>query len=255
MTAEPNVAANRNRFARAGIRLAVVCPMANEGTQASRFVTETLHQCEGFRDVCFLAILDNATTDDSLDLLRSLAAVEPRLRVVWAPENRSVVDAYRRGYREALASGADWILEIDAGFSHQPEDIPRFIAAMEEGYDCVFGSRFMKGSRLSDCSLKRYCISRGGTILTNLLVGTRQTDMTSGFELFSRDALSMVLEKGIHSRAHFFQTEIKTFCRNLRIVEVPIHYRAPSPRLKGSALSDAFRQLWGLRQRRARGEI
>lgn len=217
--------------------------MANEGAEAVRFVNEVLRQCGGFRDVLFFAVFDHATKDDSLALLRELEETEPRLRVVWAPENRCVVDAYIRGYGEALAAGADWILEIDAGFSHHPEDIPKFFAAMQEGYDCVFGSRFMKGSKLSDGSWKRYLVSRGGTFLTNLLIGTRQTDMTSGFELFSRKSLEMVLAKGIQSRAHFFQTEIKVYCRELRIVEVPIRYRSPSPRLGRAAILDSFRQL------------
>jgi dolichol-phosphate mannosyltransferase len=237
------------------VRLGIVCPMANEGQDAPRFVEALLRHCEGFREVQFFAILDRATKDNSMELLRELAAREPRLTVVWAPENRGAVDAYIRGYREALAAGHDWILEIDAGFSHQPDDLPQFFAAMQQGYDCVFGSRFMKGSRMSELSWKRYGISRGGTLLTNLLVGTSQTDMTSGFELFSREALEMVLRKGIQSRAHFFQTEIKTYCRQLRFVEVPIHYRAPSPRLKSSAIGDAFRHLWQLRKRSRAGEI
>jgi dolichol-phosphate mannosyltransferase len=235
------------------IRLGIACPMANEGTEGLRFVTELLSFCESFREAQFFAVLDKATTDNSLELLRELEAREPRLRVVWAPENRNVVDAYFRGYREALAAGHDWILEIDAGFSHQPEDLPKFIDAMRQGYDCVFGSRFMPGGRVSDGSRMRYCISRGGTLLTNLLVGTGLTDMTSGFQLFSRAALEMVVAKGVQSRAHFFQTEIKVHCRNLRVCEVPIHYRAPSPRLGASAVGDAFRQLWRLTRERRKG--
>jgi dolichol-phosphate mannosyltransferase len=221
--------------------------MANEGSDGTRFVIEVLSYCEAFRDVQFFAVLDKATTDNSLELLRELEFREPRLHAVWAPENRNVVDAYFRGYREALAAGCDWILEIDAGFSHQPEDLPKFFAAMQQGYDCVFGSRFMKGSRMSDISVKRYCVSRGGTLLTNFLLGTRLTDMTSGFQLFSRAALEMVVAKGVQSQAHFFQTEIKVHCQSLRICEVPIHYRAPSPRLGASAVGDAFRQLWRLK--------
>jgi dolichol-phosphate mannosyltransferase len=237
------------------IRLGIACPMANEGEDAVRFVRETLARCDGFARVQFFAVLDNATKDNSLELLRAYAASEPRLRVVWAPENRCVVDAYVRGYREALAAGCDWILEIDAGFSHKPDDLPRFFDAMAKGCDCAFGSRFMRGSVLTDASLKRYIVSRGGTLLTNLLLGTRQTDMTSGFELFSRRALETTLERGIRSRAHFFQTEIKVFCRNLRIVEVPIHYSSPSPRLKGSAVAESFRELWHLRRRVRSGEV
>jgi dolichol-phosphate mannosyltransferase len=237
------------------ITLGIACPMANEAQNATRFVAAVLDQCRGFRRVFFFAVLDKATNDNTLALLRECAVSEPRLSVVWAPENRCVVDAYIKGYREALAAGCDWILEIDAGFSHQPEDIPKFFAAMSEGYDCVFGTRFSKDSRISEGSPKRYAVSRGGTLLTNLLLGTRLTDMTSGFELFSRKALELVLRRGIQSRAHFFQTEIKTYCRNLRVTEVPIHYRAPSARLGLRVIKEAFRQLWRLHVLVRKGEI
>jgi len=199
------------------------------------------------------AIFDRVTKDSSLDQMRELERTEPRLRVVWAPENRCVVDAYLRGYKEALDTGCDWILEIDAGFSHHPADIPQFFDAMEQGMDCVFGSRIL--GRFDKSSMKRRFISWGGTVLANLLLGTRQTDMTSGFELFSRETLIMVIGKGIQSRAHFFQTEIKTYCRNLRFVEVPITYRAPSPRLGSSALTEAFKQLWRLFQLRLKDQL
>lgn len=228
------------------VTLGIACPMANEGSEAVRFVQEVLQQCDGFRRVRFFAVLDNATTDNTLELLREYAAGEPRLVVVWAPENRCAVDAYVRGYREAIAAGSDWILEIDAGFSHKPEDIPQFFTAMLQGYDCVFGSRFMRGGSIRRSSLKRYFISRFGTILTNLMLGTELTDMTSGFEMFSRSSLQMVLDRGIQSRAHFFQTEIKIYCRNRISTEVPIHYEAASPRLRGSAVKEALVQLWRL---------
>jgi len=229
--------------------------MANEGADGVRFVDAVLAQTAGFGHVEFLAVLDDATKDNTRELLEGHAQREPRLRVIWAPENRCVVDAYLRGYREALASGADWILEIDAGFSHDPADIPRFWDEMRRGYDCVFGTRFSKGGRILDSSLKRYWVSRGGSLLTNLLLGTRLADMTSGFELFTRDALQMVLDRGIQSRAHFFQTEIKTFCRHLRITEVPITYRSASPRLSQSAVDEAFSQLWRLFRLRLAGRL
>ncbi len=236
----------------AGDYLGIVCPMANEGAEAVRFVVEVLRQVPRTPRVTFFAILDRATKDNSVELLRSYAQQEPRLEVVWAPENRGVVDAYVRGYREALAAGCSWILEIDAGFSHRPDEVPRFLEQCNQGYDCIFGSRFMPGGAITDKSVKRYLISRGGTWLANGVLGTRQTDMTSGFELFSRRALTMVLARGIQSRAHFFQTEIKFYCRHLRYIEIPIHYRSPSPRLGSSAMKDAFRQLWRLFRERLR---
>ena len=222
--------------------------MANEGADAPRFVTAVLDRCSGFKSVQFFAVLDRASKDDTLELLRELSLANSALRVVWAPENTCVVDAYVRGYREALAAGCDWILEIDAGFSHQPDDLPRFFATMAQGYECVFGSRFMPGGRISETSWKRRLVSRGGTILANLALGTKLTDMTSGFELFSREALEMVLQKGIRSRAHFFQTEIKFHCRRLRIAEVPIHYRAASPGLGWASIRESFAELRRLRR-------
>jgi dolichol-phosphate mannosyltransferase len=220
--------------------------MANEADTAERFVREVLRQCGGFREVQMFVVLDRATTDTTRAILEQVAQAEPRLRVVWAPENRCVVDAYIRGYREALAAGCDWILELDSGFSHQPGDIPRFFDRFEEGYDCVFGTRFGPGGRLTNSSFKRRIVSRGGTLLANVLLGTRLTDMTSGFELFSRRALQKVLDRGIESRGHFFQTEIRFYCSRLHIAEVPIHYKSASPRLSGAAISEAFRGLWKL---------
>jgi dolichol-phosphate mannosyltransferase len=193
--------------------------------------------------------------DNTLELLRHFAFEEPQLEVVWAPENRSVTDAYIRGYLEALHSGCDWILEIDAGFSHRPSDIPRFFEKMAEGYACVFGSRFCAGGEMTESSFKRRFISRGGTLLANILLGTKLKDMTSGFELFSRAALQEVLAKGIRSRGPFFQTEIKAHCHKLRIAEVPISYRTPSHDINRRALMDAFGNLWRLFRMRVSGDL
>jgi dolichol-phosphate mannosyltransferase len=243
----------RTVLPRSAANLGIVCPMANEGAEAVRFCQAVLLQTSGFQKVSFFVVFDRANKDDSLDQMRALERTEPRLRVIWAPEDRCVVDAYLRGYKEALDAECDWILEIDAGFSHQPSDIPQFFNAMEEGMDCVFGSRFI--GHFEKSSFKRRFISWGGTFLTNLLLGTRQTDMTSGFELFSRQTLSMVLARGIHSRAHFFQTEIKTYCRKLKFVEVPITYRSASPRLGSTAVKEAFVQLWRLFRLRLKEQL
>jgi dolichol-phosphate mannosyltransferase len=239
------------------IKLGCVCPMASEEQTAVSFVDAVLEQCRSreFKSVILFVILDRACKDNTLELLRQHALRRPELRIIWAPENRSVVDAYVRGYREALAADCDWILEIDAGFSHRPEDIPQFFDKMSEGYDCVFGSRFCDGGSVTDSSLKRRIISRGGTLLTNSLLGTKLKDMTSGFEMFSRSALETVVDRGIKSRGPFFQTEIKTYCRNLNVAEVPIQYRAASHNVSNKVLKDSFSNLWRLYRLRRRGQL
>jgi len=233
-------------FGRSLISLGIVCPMANEAASAEAFVREVLSHCDGFEKVRMFVVLDRVSTDETRGILEDVASTEPRLNVVWAPENRCVVDAYIRGYQEALSAGCDWILEIDAGFSHSPSDLPGFFERIDRGYDGIFGTRFGKGGSISDTSLWRRIVSRGGTVLANAMLGTRLTDMTSGFEMFTRDTLQMVLDRGIESRGHFFQTEIKFHCRSLNICEVPIHYTAASARLSNAAVSEAFQQLWRL---------
>jgi dolichol-phosphate mannosyltransferase len=227
--------------------------MANEAETATRFVDSVLANCAALGRRKFLAIVDQASTDHTREILEAHALTVPELTVVWAPENRGVVDAYVRGYREALATDADWILEIDAGFSHQPSDIPFLLEKMRQEYDCVFGSRFCPGGAFVDRSFARYWISYGGTLVTNLLVGTKLTDMTSGFQLFNREALDTILRRGIQSRGPFFQTEMKAHCRDLNVVEVPIQYRSPTHVVGSAALGDAFLNLWRLFRARLAG--
>lgn len=229
--------------------------MANESKEGLRFAQEVLAQCDGFKAVHFFVVLDKASRDNTRELMEAYVPFEPRLQVVWAPDNRSVVDAYLRGYREAINVQPDWILEIDAGFSHDPAEIPRFFGPMLAGYDCAFGSRFMPGGRIVDSSFSRRMVSYGGTLLTNVLIGTKLHDMTSGFEMFTLAALQQALAKGIHSRAHFFQTEIKIHCRKLRITEVPITYRSASPNLSQTSVKEAFSQLWRLFKLRLSGKL
>lgn len=228
------------------IYLGVVTPMANEGEDAVRFVEAVLGECGGFRRATHFVVLDKVTRDNSRELLEAHGKREPRLNVVWAPECRNLVQAYIRGYREALAAGCDWVLEMDAGFSHDPIEMGRLIEPMKAGYDCAFGSRFMKGSRILDASLKRWILSRGGTLLANVLTGTQQTDMTSGYQIFRADVLQKILDIGLRSKAHFFQTEMKFHCRKLNYIEVPISYRSPSPRVSSGAIADSIRQLAAL---------
>jgi len=217
--------------------------MANEIDSAETFIDEVLSCCTEFKSVRFFAVIDHVSQDNTLELLLKLAKHNNKIVVVWAPENRCVVDAYIRGYKEALHSNCDWILEIDAGFSHQPADIPKFFDKMELGYDCVFGSRFCRGGKITDSSPTRYFVSLFGGILTNIMLGTRLTDMTSGFEMFSRNALQSVLKQGIKSRGHFFQTEVKVYCRKFNVAEVPIHYRSASPSVNSRVIQDALKNL------------
>jgi dolichol-phosphate mannosyltransferase len=230
------------------IKLAIVTPMANEAGNAEKFVIDVLCVCRAFEfsKIYFFSVLDKASNDGTRNILITLSKFTPELKVIFAPENRNVVDAYIRGYREAIKIGADWILEMDAGFSHQPSDIIQFFTKMQSGYDCVFGSRYFQGKRTSRAPIARHFMSKGGTILCKVLLGTKLSDMTSGFELFKREALEVILSMGILSIGPFFQTEIRTFAHRFNITEVPIFYDAPSYKFRAIELYDAFKNLFRL---------
>jgi dolichol-phosphate mannosyltransferase len=234
-------------------RLGVVIPLANEERTVEDLLDRVGRQlAAGDRVYC---VIDRATVDGTRAIAESCSRRDPRVKVVWAPENRCVVDAYFRGYREALSAGCAWILEMDGGLSHLPEQIPQFVRAMEEGYDFAGGSRFMEGG-VHTGSLDRRAISWGGTVLSNLVLGTRMRDMTSGFECFTHAALTQVVERGVRSKAHFFQTEIRYMMHRLRWTELPITYGNPSKAVGSASLGDAFASLWFLwRRRRVDGAI
>lgn len=228
-------------------RLGVVIPMANEAATVEAFLDQVLAELAS-EDRVF-AVVDNVSTDDTADRVRAIKSKDARVQLVWAPENQCVVDAYFRGYRAALDADCRWILEMDGGFSHEPSRIGLFIDAMQRGYDFAAGSRFCQGGRYKG-RFTRWMLSRGGSLLANIILGSRMSDMTSGFECFTHDALAFVVEQGVESRGHFFQTEIRFMLGPWRWTQVPIHYAAPSHSVGGGTVLESLRNLWRLRGRR-----
>ncbi len=226
-------------------RLGIAMPLANEESTIVTFLEQVLTQL-GREDAVY-CVLDRVCKDRTRELVEQIHQRDARVNCVWAPENRCVVDAYFRGYREAMAGGSQWVLEMDGGGSHEPAGISQFIAAMEAGYDLAAGSRFCPGGRYSG-RFSRYALSKGGTLLANRVLGTRMYDMTSGYECFSRRAMQAILDHGVRSRAHFFQTEIRYMLHDWRWIEIPIHYRNPSKSVGSSSIREALKNLWQLRR-------
>ena len=229
------------------IRLGIVCPMANEEKTAERFIEAVLAELPKFHFAQYqlFVVLDLVSVDNTLGIINAMVQKHEPVVLVWKPENTCVADAYRAGYREAIKAQCDWILEMDAGFSHQPGAMGKFFEYMAEGKDCVFGSRFSQGGYCDKKTLK-FFISKGGTILTNALLGTQLTDMTGGFECFTSKTLQDILDKGVHSRGPFFQTEIRYYGHGYNYAEVPITYLSPSRKISGAEIWEAIVQLYAL---------
>lgn len=226
------------------INYAIVIPMANEEPDFPPFVEVLKRVLDPYPPGTVYFVVDTVSKDNTLALCQTLSEKDNRFRTVWAPENRNVVDAYIRGYREALQNGHAIIIEMDAGLSHDPAAIPMFLQALREGNDCAFGSRFVKGGSISDSNWRRYFLSKSGTLLSNLLLGTSLRDMTSGFQGFHAAVVRKFIDYPLLSRAHFYQTELRYLLRGMKYTELPIHYKAPSPRVSGKAIRNSFSVLF-----------
>jgi dolichol-phosphate mannosyltransferase len=232
---------------------AAVIPMANEEQDFAPFVSLLKDVMDVLKTGKIYFVIDNVSKDKTLEMARDLEKEDTRFEVVWAPQNRSVVDAYINGFKVAYEKGHQLIIEMDAGLSHDPRAIPMFLRVLNEGNECAFGSRFINGGSMGDSPFKRRTLSKTGTTLANLLLGTDLRDMTSGFQGFHRDVIGAILNYKLLSKAHFYQTELRYLLRKRRIFEVPIHYKAPSPRVSQSAIKNANQTLLHYFKERLKG--
>lgn len=222
---------------------ALVIPLANEENELPEFATALQRIMDDLQGGTVYFVVDKVSKDRTLDCCAELGKRDPRFVTKWIPENRNVVDAYVNGFKEALKAGHEIIIEMDAGFSHDPRAIPAFLRALNEGNDCAFGSRYINGGSMVDSPLSRRILSKGGSLLARWLLGAKLADMTSGYQGFHRGVLSQLVVHPLHSTAHFYQTEVRHLLRKQKLIEVPIHYRAPSPRVSRGAIRNSIRVL------------
>lgn len=233
---------------------AAVIPLANEELEFPELVEALKLVMDAVDGGTVYFIIDGVSKDRTLECCQELEKLDPRFKTRWIPENRNVVDAYINGFREALKDGHEIIIEMDGGLSHDPRAIPAFLRAMNEGNDCAFGSRYINGGSMVDSPFKRRLLSKGGTLLAQWLLGAKLADMTSGYQAFRRSVLLMVVDYPLLSKAHFYQTELRHLLRREKLIEVPIHYRAPSPRVSHGAIKNSISVLVHYTTRRLFGK-
>lgn len=224
-------------------KFALIVPMANEQKDFDSFAKRLIDVLNKLYCGTVYFIVDTISVDKTLELCKALSESDSRFITVWAPENRNVVDAYLRGYKEALKNNHEIIMEMDAGLSHDPRAIPMFLRVLNEGNDCAFGSRFINGGSISDSTWNRTFLSKAGTILSNILLGTNMYDMTSGFQGFNSHIVEKFVNHKFLSKAHFYQTELRFLLRKTRYAEIPIHYRAPSPSVSRKSVINSINVL------------
>jgi dolichol-phosphate mannosyltransferase len=228
--------------------------MANEANDFSPFISSLCTVLDTLETGVAYLIIDKASKDNTLELCKNLSGKDSRFVTVWSPDNKNVVDAYLAGYRAAIDNKHEFVIEMDAGLSHDPKAIASFLQALNEGYDCVFGSRFVNGGSIYESNWKRYFLSKSGTILSNILLGSKLHDMTSGYQGFHASVVRKFLSYKLLSKAHFYQTELRYLLRKTRYIEIPIHYKAPSPSISKAAIYNSLYVLFYYFIRRLRGK-
>ncbi len=226
-----------------------IIPTYNERDNLVPLVTAVLAHVPSLH----VLVVDDHSPDGTGRIADELAVADPRVQVLHRAGKQGLGTAYIAGFRYALARGYERIVEMDADFSHRPEDLPRLLRAADSA-DVVIGSRNVPGGRAENWSILRHLISKGGSQYARLLLNLPIRDCTSGFKCFRRQALAALDLDSVKSNGYAFQVELNYLCHRagLRLVEVPIVF--PDRQVGHSKMSrhivlEAAILVWQLRRR------
>ena len=234
---------------------AVVClPTYNE-----RENLEPMLRALGDKDVRVLVIDDNSP-DGTGELADRLAAELGYVDVLHRESKEGLGPAYLAGFRRALEGDAELVLEMDCDFSHDPEYVPRLIAAVEDGADLALGSRYVPGGGVRNWGLLRRVISAGGSLYARVILNVKVRDLTGGFKCYRRAVLETIDLDAVDSKGYAFQ--IETTYRALRagfkVVEVPITFadrEVGGSKMSKAIVAEAIWKVPGLRLKALLGRI
>ena len=197
----------------------VVIPTYDEKENVRRMAAAVLAQGADF-EVLFV---DDNSPDGTGAIVDEMAKGERRIRCLHREKKEGLGRAYVAGFAEALAQGAERIVQMDCDFSHDPADLPRLVA---EDADLVIGSRYVKGGSTPGWPFKRRLISRLGGLFIRTVTGMPLRDPTGGLKCWRRSALEALDLASVQSAGYSFQLEMnhRTWRRGLSIREIPIRF-------------------------------
>jgi len=229
------------------VKAVVVIPTYNERDNIEKLVGEVLAQDASIS----VLIVDDNSPDGTGELADGLAARNDRVRVLHRRGKLGLGSAYREGFRIALELGADYVVEMDADFSHDPAILPLFLAKMQE-CDLVIGSRYLNGVSVVNWPLRRLMLSYFASVYTRIITGLRISDCTSGFKCFRREVLEAIDLGAVMSDGYSFQIEMNFRCmeKGFRIGEVPIIFidrHAGTSKMSKKIVREAVIMVWKLK--------
>ena len=197
-----------------------------------------------------LLVVDDNSPDGTGRIADDLAARHPSIHVLHRQEKNGLGRAYLAGFAWALERDFEFILEMDGDFSHNPDDIPKFLEAAQNA-DLVLGSRYCGGIRVINWPLKRLLLSTGAARYVRLITGLPVTDPTGGFKCFRRRALQSIQLETIKSNGYSFQIEMthRIWMSGMRVAEVPIIFTERlqgCSKMSGNIVWEALIMVWSL---------
>lgn len=235
-------------------RSLVIIPTYNEIENISKITDTVLAKEDGF-DVL---VIDDGSPDGTADAVRLKQQDEncrDRLFMIERSEKSGLGTAYVAGFKWALERDYSYIFEMDADFSHNPDDLPRLLNACRSGgADLAIGSRYIDGVNVVNWPMKRILMSYCASIYVRLVLGFKIYDSTAGFVCYSRKVLEGIDLDAIRMKGYGFQIEMKyTAAKNgFKIAEVPVVFvnrKEGTSKMSGGIFSEALLGVFALRFR------
>ncbi|MCQ2110313.1 MAG: polyprenol monophosphomannose synthase [Bacteroidaceae bacterium] len=222
----------------------VIIPTYNEKENIERIIRAVTALPEGFE----VLIIDDGSPDGTADIVKSLIASDfpGRLHIVERSGKLGLGTAYIAGFKWCIEHQYDYIFEMDADFSHDPNDLPRLLSACrDEGYDVAIGSRYVSGVNVVNWPMGRVLMSYFASKYVHLVTGLPIHDTTAGFKCYRRQVLETIGLDSIHFKGYAFQIEMKftAFKCGFKIKEVPVIFVnrvLGTSKMSGGIFSEAF---------------
>lgn len=232
----------------------VIIPTYNERENIEAIVRAVFGQAELFH----VLIVDDGSPDGTAQIIRTLQAGEfaNRLHLYERRGKLGLGTAYIAGFRWGLEREYDYLIEMDADFSHNPNDLPRLLAkCRDEGADVAVGSRYCQGGQVENWPWERHFYSRGGSIYTRFITFMPVSDPTAGFVCWQRKVLETIDLDKIRFVGYAFQIEMKFAAWELgfQIREVPITFKDRELGVSKMSLKIVQEGIFGVLQMRWRG--
>jgi dolichol-phosphate mannosyltransferase len=228
---------------------------------------DELENINGIMDAVFsvepraeVLVVDDNSPDGTGDTVERRAASDKRVHLLRRTGKMGLGTAYVAGFTYAVQNGYDVVFEMDADFSHDPKEIPNFLAALADA-DVVVGSRYYsKETHIVNWPLRRLILSYSANIYTRIITGMPVTDATGGYNCFRINVLKAIDLQDIHSNGYSFQIEMKlrAWMKKFRIKEIPIIFvdrRSGVSKMNKKIVYEAAYMVWRLKFRALTGSL